>query len=447
VPPQSVRSAGEAVPADQLRSLRPIITREQILEQVDRVAELKALSPTVAQLIDMTGNPDCSLEQVARVIKRDQAIALRVLKVANSVMYKRGEPVDTVQKALSRIGVTQIRQVVLNMSVIDSFRANGLDEWFNNELFWEHSIATGLIAAAITRSRRGDEQAIESAFTLGLLHDVARMVFAEQIGDMYKSVLETATRLQLPLEQVETRMLLVNHVDLMDRILTAWKFPKAMVEPIGLHHISEGSLRKLSPQMITEAGTLVLANRLAHAMLLGSSGNESFYATDEFVRMLELKPEVITRIENEIPEQTTDMKYAMLQSASGTGGQDYHRIVLRRFQRPMRPLFVSAEPEIDGYRMLFEKLKQPSGDRGPNVAVIHMASVRERESLCAALLNAEKSAGVEPLPLIVISSLSTLKLEPGLLAGRMHAILPSPLTLSRLAETVNELLPPEDGAE
>jgi len=51
--------------AELLRSLKPIITREQVLEQVDLCAELKALSPTVAQLLNMTGATDCSLDQIA----------------------------------------------------------------------------------------------------------------------------------------------------------------------------------------------------------------------------------------------------------------------------------------------------------------------------------------------------------------------------------------------
>lgn len=431
--------------AELLRSLKPIITREQVLGEVDRCAELKALSPTVAQLLTMTGAGDCSLDQITRVIKRDQAITLKVLKIANSVVYNRGEPVDTVQKAISRIGVTQIRQVVLNISVIDNFSLSGLGEHFNSHLFWEHSIATGLIAAAITRCRQHDERQIETAFTMGLLHDVARMAFAEQLGDMYKRVLDTASRLHLPLEQVETRMLLLNHADLMGRFLTAWKFPKALVEPIGLHHLSVGNIRSLAPRMVAEVSTLALANRLAHGLLIGSSGNDTMYSTEEFVRILELKPEDIQRIEEQIPEQTTEIKCAMLRSG-GSDWPDYAQLLLKQFQRPIRPLYVSAAPAFDAYRMLFERLKA-SGDSGkPNVGIIHIANISEREALTDLMLETEQRIGSDPLPLIVISQYGALKLEPRILSGRMHHLLPSPFTLSRLAETVNKLLPPEEAS-
>src|SRR5262249_30190890 len=158
---------------------------------------------------------------------------------------------------------------------------------------------------------------------------------------------------QLPLEQVETRMLMFNHADLMDRILNAWQFPKSLIEPIAMHHLSAGNIRNLSPQIIAEASTLALANRLAHAMLLAYSGYDCLSPTDEFVDVLELQPETIKFIEDQIPEQTTDMKYAMLQSGTTPVSSDYRELVLSKFSQSIHALYIGANPSIDGYRILF----------------------------------------------------------------------------------------------
>ena len=64
-------------------------------------------------------------------------------------------------------------------------------------------------------------------------------------GDVH-SVVDTASHLQLPLEQVESKMLLLSHSELMQRVLTAWKFPEALVEPISMHHLSLGNIRSLA---------------------------------------------------------------------------------------------------------------------------------------------------------------------------------------------------------
>ncbi len=416
------------------------MTREQIFEKIDKCPELKALSPTVAQLMNMTMHSGRSLEEIAQVIKRDQAIALKIFTIANSVAYNRGGSVDTMQKALLRIGVAQIRQVVLNISVIDNFHSNTKGKYFDSEAFWEHAIATGLIAAAITRFRNGDESEIDRAYTLGFLHDVARLVFVEQLGDMYQRVVNTASRLQLPLEQVESRMLGLNHADLMDRVLNAWKFPKSLIEPIAMHHLSVGNIRVLSPEMVAEASTLALANRLAHALLLGSSGNDCQYATDEFVQFLKLESEAIKFIEKKIPEQTAEVKEAMLQSSNGGAGSDRRELALKQFKRPIRSLYVSTNRALDGYRILFDRLSEPAGNQGPNVAILHLTNMGDRESLFKVLQESESHAKVEALPLVIISPSANLKLEPGLLKGRECRIISSPFTLSRLIDAINTLL-------
>jgi HD-like signal output (HDOD) protein/DNA-binding response OmpR family regulator len=425
---------------DLLRSVKPIVTRSQTLERVDRCAELKALSPTVSQLMKVTAEPDCSFEQIARIINMDQAIALKVLRIANSALYGCERSVDTVQQALSRIGVSQVRQLVLSMSVIENFHTKGLGEQFNCELFWEHSIATGLIGAAITRFRDGDKQAIDFAFTVGLLHDVARMVFVEQLDDLYKRVLDTAARLQLPLEQVESRMLLINHAEVVDRLLNNWSFPRRLVEAIAMHHLPDEKILELAPQKAPEVATLVLANRLAHALLLGSSGNNCQYPTEALGRVLELKPDAIKFIEDRIPEQTADVKAAMLKSDNGPPGSDYARRLHKKFRRPMRSVYISANSPVDGHRILLERLGEANSNRRPNVAVLYLADTRDREVLFGTLRERENAAGVKLLPLIIVSPSSNLRLDPKLLAGREYQMIPSPFTLWRLADAFNSLV-------
>lgn len=436
----ATRSETGALHVDLLRSVKPIVTRAQTLERVDRCTELKALSPTVSQLLSVTAEADCSFEQIARIINTDQAIALKILKIANSVLYGCERSVDTVHLALSRIGVSQVRQLVLGMSVIDNFHTSRLGEQFNSELFWEHSIATGLIAAAISRFRDGDKPAIDFAFTMGLLHDVARLVFVEQLDDAYKRVLDTAARLQLPLEQVESRMLLINHADVVDRLLNTWNFPRRLVEAIALHHLPVEKILALAPQRVDNVATLALANRLAHALLLGSSGNDCQYPTEALVEALELKPDAIKFVEDHISEQTADLKHAILKSDDAPPCLDDRQRLLKKLRRPIRPLYISSNPAIDGLRILLDRLTDPNDNHRRNVAILYLVKIRDGESLFAALRERENAEGIKPLPLIIVSPLQNLTLDPRLLAGREFKKMPSPFRLSRLADTANSLL-------
>lgn len=436
----AARPEARATQFDLLRSVKPVVTRAQTLEQVDRCAELKALSPTVAQLMSVTAAPDSSFEQIARLINMDQAIALKILKIANSVQYGCERSIDTVHQALSRIGVSQVRQLVLSMAVIENFHTRSLGEQFNGEMFWEHAIATGLIAASITRSREGEKGAVDFAFTVGLLHDVARMVFVERLDDIYKRVLDTAAHLQLPLEQVESRMLLINHAEVVDRLLSTWNFPRRLVETIAMHHLSDEKILALSPQKCAAVATLALANRLAHAMLLGSSGNNCQYPTGALAKILELKPEAIKSIEQQIPQQTADLKSAMFERTDAAPRLDFRQRLLKKIHRPVQTLYVSANPAVDGHRLLLEQLGEPSGNGRLNMAAVYLSDMKERDALFAKLREQEKANCVRPLPLIVISPIVNLKLDPKLVGDRECRIVPSPFTLARLADTVNSLL-------
>lgn len=430
-----------ATALEALRSVKPIVTRSVIHEHIDSFEELKALSPSVGQLLKQTASSTCSIEQVAKTIKQDQAIALKVLKLANSVVYSRGEPVESVHNAVMRIGLSQIRNVVMNIAVMDQFSNDAAAAHINAQLFWEHAIATGLTASHITRLRGGHENEVEAAFTMGLLHDVGRMVLAEHLQDLYAQVLHTAEQLQLPLEQVESRMLLVNHADVMDKLLHAWKFPKNLINPIAFHHLSIANSRKLSPRSVTECATLGLANRLAHAMLLGSSGNDSIYTTEDFVHALKLSPAHIAEIVDIIPDQTDDVKFAMLSSSNQQHWPNVRQRTREQLGTSMRPIFASAQARLDAFGIITHVLGDPADDQHkPNIAVAHIRNVNERVQVTTLLRAAEQEAGVKKLPTLIISPKANILLEDSAMNNRPYQLLPSPTSVARLLRALRALL-------
>lgn len=424
---------------ETINDLKPIMTRSEIKEYLDNCEELKALSPTVAQVLKMTQSSRCSIEQVTKVIKQDHAISLKILKLANSTAYTRGEPVDTIQKAVTRIGLSQIRQTVLNISIVDKFSNNEQTELISTPYFWEHSIATGLIAVEITHGLGGSNPQIESAFTMGLLHDIGRMAYLEMLGDKYVHVLEAAQALQVPLEQVESRMLLINHADAMDRILHKWKFPKELINPIAMHQLSLGNIRRMTPRTLTETATLALANRLAHALLLGSSGNLTLYPTEEFCHTLKLKPELIRNIKEEIPDQTDDVKISILASSNQQAWSRLRDKLAEQLNFRLHPIVISAEPEFDSACIFCEQIHEISEDEQPNVGVIHIKRGQERVPLTRALAKAEAEAGVEMLPLVILSPKGDIQLEERAMADRQFELLPFPVSISRVIEAFNKL--------
>ena len=439
-PAESVANLLDGV--ETVKDLKPIMTRSEIQERLDNCSELKGMSPTVAQILKLTQSPRCSIEQVVKVIKQDHAVSLRILKLANSTAYTRGEPVDTVQKAVLRIGLTQIRQAVLNISVIDQFSGKDQDIQLSTPQFWEHSIATGLIAVEITHAISDKTSDLDIAFTMGLLHDIGRIIYLEMLGEEYKGVLKAAEFLQVPLEQVESRLLLVNHADAMDRILHKWKFPKDLVNPIALHQLSLGNIRRMATQALNEVVALALANRLAHALLLGTSGNLSLYPMEEFVNLLRIKPDVIKKIEKEIPSQTDDIKFSMLASLNQKTWPCLRDELTAHLHQPFRPISISAEPEFDSVRIFCDRLSDFTEEEIPNVGIIHIKRGQERVPVTEKFKRAESQANVKSLPLIILSPKGDIQLEERAMADRRFELLPFPVTIPRFIAAFNKMVSP-----
>lgn len=431
-------SERENAAATDFKSLKPILTRSDLMERLKACEELKGFSPTVSQVLKITASPNSSLEAVSKAVRQDQAMALKILKLANSSVYSRGDRVDTIQQAILRIGMQSIRQAVLNVGVVERFSSPAFREHVSTAHFWEHSIACGIIAAEIAHAMDGKEA--DSAFTSGLLHDLGRVIFAEALGDRYIGVIETARRLNVPLELVETRMLLLNHADVMDRLLNAWKFPRHLVEPIMYHHLSAGSVRGVAPTRMPEILRLGLANRLAHAMLLGTSGNETIYPTEEHCRALNIAPATIRAIGESARQQTDDTKYALMSHAACQAWPRRSEQLRATLTAPFRPVYISAAPEIDAFRIFCNELAGPRTEETPNVAVVHIASAKERRLLGERLIAAERDAAVQPLPLLMLSPAGQTTLDSGIIGGRRCTTVGTPAAVHHVIAAASTLL-------
>ncbi|MEE9129324.1 MAG: HDOD domain-containing protein [Phycisphaerales bacterium] len=429
--------AAREEPAANLKSLKPIMKRAEVVECLEKCGELKALPPSVTEVLKRTRNARCSLEQIAKPIKQDPAIAIKILKLANSSVYSRGQPVESVEHALTRIGLDMVRQVMLNISVIDQFRSVSIVEHVPASHFWEHSIACGIVAAEIAHARGANETT--AAFTMGLVHDVGRLIFAKQLGEDYQNVVHAARDLCLPLERVESRMLLLNHADGMDRLLHKWHFSKEFIDPVVFHHLSVANIRKATPHRVDDVATLALANRLCHALMLGNSGNEAIYQTEEFCDVLELDAEVIQRIEQTARDETETLKLGLLAMSDGDAWQDCRERHRSALTAPFRSLFVSARPEFDAFRIFCDQLGERSGEP-PNIGIVHLTATNECERVTQDYVSTESQSGVDRLPLIILSPKAELKLKDRVMANRQHELLPTPIVIARFIEAINRSL-------
>lgn len=427
----------------RLAALTPIITRSELLEtMLAETIDVRALRPAVQQVLRLSHGSDSSVQTLAAAIRQDQALSLRLLKMANSTLYAHGDRVDSVIKAVSRIGLAQIHTVVLTVGVLDAFNGVPTRGTFRADWFWEHATACGLLAMRIAESCRRPKDYCDTIFTAGLLHDLGRLLYVEHLPDHYPHVIETAERLDLPLELIETRLLLLNHADITDRLLRHWKFATSMVMPVSCHHLSIGNIKSTAPRAADDIVPLALANRVAHAMLLGTSGNEVLYPIEDFADHLQIPPAKVQEVCRKARDEVTDMRLNMIAHSHATSGTYIDSV--RDRLGDVRPLALALRPEVDPISMMVDALNGGIRPESPNLLMLRICHSRDRvaavrllDEATAAAQQGDKSRAI--IPAMIIGDSKSCLLTDTLVGGRHVRQVTLPRTLHRIIRDMREL--------
>lgn len=237
------------------------ITVENLVQDVSTIHSLPLFYSRLSEAIN---HPRSSIADVAKIISEDQGLTARILKLANSPIFGCFSKIESITQAVTIIGVQQVRELALAISVMDVFKGIPKD-LVNMEQFWRHSIVTGLTARLLATSQR--EANLERFFVGGILHDVGRLVMFIKIPDLCREILEECRSNRLLLHQAERERLSFDHADVGGNLLRRWKIPPRIAEPVEFHHRCQRA-----EQYPRETSILHFADVIAHALEIGGSG-------------------------------------------------------------------------------------------------------------------------------------------------------------------------------
>ena len=95
--------------------------KERFISGLESGKLLPSLSPLTMRLIELAADDNSSLNDIAALIEKDPSLTIRILKLANSVFFRFGNPVKTVKQAIVRIGTRQTRLLALSLLLKDTF--------------------------------------------------------------------------------------------------------------------------------------------------------------------------------------------------------------------------------------------------------------------------------------------------------------------------------------
>lgn len=151
-------------------------TREFLKSIAGEVTAGDLVFPTSAQVAlrvsQALEDPDCHVDQAARLLQAEPVLAARVVAMANAAAYNRsGREITDVKAAISRLGFGVVRALAMAL-VTRQIAANGMNGACHDlaNRLWEHTAHVAALAQVL--ARRVTHQNAETALFAGIVHEI-----------------------------------------------------------------------------------------------------------------------------------------------------------------------------------------------------------------------------------------------------------------------------------
>lgn len=188
--------------------------------------------PEVAlRLLELSRNPNAQIADYVKVVKNDQAVLGRVMRLANSAYFAQRKPVSAIDRACVVLGIDRLKAVSLGFHLSRAAQAPTEREY--SRQVWGESLYRACLASEMARLTAPG--VISEAFVIGLMMDAGLPLMPTLAGEKFR-----AMRDQRPspgrLARHEFDELPFTHIDVIAVLAKKWRFPELLVKPLEWHH-------------------------------------------------------------------------------------------------------------------------------------------------------------------------------------------------------------------
>jgi HD-like signal output (HDOD) protein len=237
------------------------LTPQQLVANITTLATLPEVAMRIGRMVD---DPKSSATDIGREISKDAALTGRLLRVANSPAFGHNGKIATISRAITVLGVRQVRDLTVGLTAIRTFDGIG-NELVTMESFWRHSVLCAVAAAQIAARRNGSRG--ESPFIAGLLHDIGQLVLFSRAPQSAREALLMSVDAadDMALYACERAVLGFDHGAVGVALAQNWGLPLSLQECIQFHHEPARAQAHL-----VEVATIHIANSVAVLAEIGS---------------------------------------------------------------------------------------------------------------------------------------------------------------------------------
>lgn len=207
------------------------LSRQEVVEMVD---QMPAFPKSVQQVLELTGDINCSPRDLVRVVEHDPVLTGRILKVVNSAYFGLSRRISSVKEALAFIGLNTLKNVALTVAAIGALPKNN-KAGMNMELFLAHSLGVGAACRWIGNRVGIEGREIERGFLAGMLHNFGSILIALQMPKIYRRAGVLAKATERPVFLVERELIGMDHFEIGGLVAEKWKLESSISAAISYH--------------------------------------------------------------------------------------------------------------------------------------------------------------------------------------------------------------------
>lgn len=271
----------------------------------DGTFDVPGMPEVIAEAMRLSQDPSTTVHQLQTLIEKDQAIAGRLIQIANSILFRRTRDVASIHEAVVRIGQNELKHTLFELFVETRlFRSKTWPELV--KALWRHSLAVAAVGRRLAVYLDIDP---DELFLAGLIHDVGK---AALLGNLNENPQLAAG---FDASQIEQAMQDI-HPLAGGVAARKWAMPDPVIESILRHHQPDKAQH--FPKL---AKAVYAANRLVYHLDIGFEGYPRVASDrwrplqaerlviiaqppleDPIFRELAITPEVLEGLRRELPE-------------------------------------------------------------------------------------------------------------------------------------------------
>ena len=188
----------------------------------------------LSELGEMLQDVNTSLDEISNLLKRDAALAARIIRISNSALLGGGSRIGSVEEAVNRVGFGEVYRLV-GLATTSRLADRDLNYYLvEAEPLRHHMLYVALATEALAKDLGMDAR---SAYTAGLLRTLGMMV------------LDRVARERLPITEAfntgsydgyatwEGNVFSLSNCEVAALILGEWKFPADIASAVREHYL------------------------------------------------------------------------------------------------------------------------------------------------------------------------------------------------------------------